>query len=837
MKWIGAVTGILIAIILLAYVLLFTPFGNGILAPIAQKKINRELPLAVAIENFSLTTDSFAFTLAVGEHNRIEAAGNYELFSQRFNAAYRLRLDDLNALEPLTRQPLYGKVHADGKAEGTPDKILINGTGDIAGGITKYAVDLTKQKLSAVKLQMRAAKLSHMLEMVGKSPYTAADIALDIDISRFDSQIPEGIVLLKLTDGHIDTQRFKDDFNLTLPSTDYTFDALARLDGKTADYTATFDSVLAHLSCKGTLEPQSMAVDLSYNISAGELALFKPLTNSPLRGPLSANGTVKGDKKKMSIIGSSDIAASRTTYDVLLGAFKPQHVLAKISGAKLSKLLYMAGESPYATGDLDADITLDSLDVNDLKGHADISISKGRLVPATFKDNYGLNLPKTVFSYDLNARLEGKEIGFTTLFASNLATLAANGEVTPERLGMDLRYNMDIEQLELLMPLTDLPLRGPLTLSGTAKGDQKSLLLKGKSDLAGSRTAFSMDLVDLKPQNIKADIKGLQLGDALYMAGEPRYANGVLDIEADITGSLKGTIATVMTADGHLDPKVIEKAFGLKAMPRTTFRLNAVSTLDGDSIDTKADITSSLADLALKRAKYDIKKAILTSDYTLSIPDLERLYFLTERHLKGTLKVTGDLSKSKDLNLTAHSGTLGGTIDATVRNDDIHCDFKGVNTLQMLNMLLYPPVFASALDGTLDYNTQTQKGVFNATLREGAFTQNGMLDLLKKLARIDLYKESFGAVLKSTLDKERIVSDLDMRSRKSSIAGKGIMLNTKTQQVDAKLDIIANNHPIGVVLKGNIHDPGIKIDTKELIKEEAGKAVEKELNRLLKKLF
>lgn len=840
MKWIGAVAGILLTVAAALYVLLFTPFGNGIVMPVIQKKIDRALPLEATLETFSLTSDTFALTLVLGHDNRIEAVGNYDLFSRRFNAGYRVRLNDLAALRPLTQQALYGKFHAQGKAEGTPDELHISGVGDLAGGTTKYALDLTALQLTAVKAQMRDTKFAALLALAGKKPYASADISLDLDLKGIDPKALDGDVLLTLSGGHVDTALMKSDFNLSLPPADFTLEALAKLKGTKIGYTATFDSTLARIASKGDIAPQTLEADLSYEINAKELALFRPLTNAPLRGPFMTAGTVKGNEKKMHIVGSSDIAESRTSYDISLASFQPQRVVAKVTGAKVEKLLYMGGEPRYATGSLDADVMLESLDFDNLKGHADISVSKGRLLSETFKKVYGLTLPKTVFGYDLNARLEGKEVGFTTLFSSNLATLGANGSIMPKNMGTDLRYHVDIERLELLKPLTDLPLRGPLALSGTAKGDEKSLLLKGKSDLAKSRTTFSVQFADLAPQGIKAAVKGLQLGEALYMAGEPHYADGVLDIDADITGTaagaFKGTVRSSLSK-GVLDAKVVAKAFALNPMPRTTFSAKSLSTLEGKVVDTQADIVSSVAKLTVKKARYDLDKALLTSDYTAEIPDLDKLFFLTERHLKGALTVTGTLTKGTDLNLTAHSETLGGTLDATVHNDDVHADLKGIKTLEALDMLLYPAVFASSLDGTLDYNTKRQKGLFNATLGEGRFTQNTMLDLLKQLARFDLYKESFTATLKSAINKERILSDLDMRSRKSSITGKGIALNTKTQQVDAKLDVVANTHRVGVTLKGNVHKPSVKVDAKDVIKKEAEKAVEKELNRLLKKLF
>ena len=76
-----------------------------------------------------------------------------------------------------------------------------------------------------------------------------------------------------------------------------------------------------------------------------------------------------------------------------------------------------------------------------------------------------------------------------------------------------------------------------------------------------------------------------------------------------------------------------------------------------------------------------------------------------------------------------------------------------------------------------------------------------------------------------------------MRANKSSISGKNIYLNSKTQQIDAKLDIVANNNPIGVTVKGDVNSPKVNVDAEKLLEQKAKKAVDKELNKLFRKLF
>ena len=76
-----------------------------------------------------------------------------------------------------------------------------------------------------------------------------------------------------------------------------------------------------------------------------------------------------------------------------------------------------------------------------------------------------------------------------------------------------------------------------------------------------------------------------------------------------------------------------------------------------------------------------------------------------------------------------------------------------------------------------------------------------------------------------------------MRSNKASISGKNIRLNSKTQQIDANLDVVVNNNPVGVEIKGNVNKPDVKVDVSKLIRKEVEKAIEKEVQKQLDNLF
>ncbi|MEA1918558.1 MAG: hypothetical protein U9N52_01855 [Campylobacterota bacterium] len=841
MKWLYGILTLLVLIVALVYTLAFTSIGNGILAPIVEKKINESLHVKSKLETFELDSSAFNIILALTPKNKITVVGNYGLFSQSFNISYRLRLNNLEALKPLTKERLYGKFHTEGTVIGDLAKIDIKGSSDIASSQTRYDVTLTDFNPSSIKAIINGAKTEELLALVGKAPYAISTLHVNADMSSVDPQNLQGDLNIALKDGHIDAALMQRDFNLTLPKTRFTLTQKAELRGQDINYNTLFESNLAKILSSGVVSPQPLKTDLSYEINFEELALLQPITNAPLRGPFSTKGSVKGDEALMKVLGSSDIAQSKTAYDIELKALKPSKVLATIKDAKLEKLLYMGGQNAYATAMLNADVKLENLDPKNLQGIAKLSLKEGQINPKLMKRDFNVTLPQTAFVFESSTQLKGKDVAYDIFLNSNLAEIRSQGELQPETMAMDLNYQLNIEMLELLKPITNAPLRGAFNLKGTAKGDKKSLHVKGSSDVANSDTRFKAELIEFKPKTLNATIKNLKLAKLLYMLEQPHYLQeGILNTTVAIKDAsseqLDGTVSTRITK-GLIDAKATAKAFEFKPMPRITFDAQTDSVLKGTTVTTKLDVNSNIMTIDVASATFDLKDSSIKSDYVMKLLDLSKLYFVTEQEMIGDIAFNGEFKKDKDLDFTAHSKTLDGTIDAHLHNDDFTAELKNLQTLKALHMVLYPEIFKSSLNGTLKYNLALKKGSLDSKLSNGQFTQNEMGDLLKQYAQYDLYAERFETTLKSDITSKRIISNVMMKGGTVSISDKKMLLAVKSKQIKSDLNVVINNNPVTIKLRGNVKKPDVKIDANELIQREAGKAIEKELGNLLKGLF
>ncbi len=665
MKWLIAIVSTLLLIFILLFALLFTPPGNSIVGGIVESKLNAKLPLKTTLETFELSYDALHVELLLTPNNRISVVGNFNLFSQAFNMAYRLKLENLKALEPLSKQKLYGVFRTE--------------------------------------------------------------------------------------------------------------------------------------------------------------------------------GTVTGDLKTTRIQGNSDVAESNTTYHMVLNDFNPQSIIATIDGAKTEQLLAMVGKAPYALSRLHVKANMRSIDPANLDGDMAITLSDGRIDTALMQRDFNVTLPQTTLALDSKALLKSSTVDYNLKLTSNLAKIISKGTIEPKTLGMDLAYALDIAKLELFKPLTNAPLRGAVRLSGDVKGNKAKLLVRAQSDVAASDTTINAELHEFKPYAIKGEIRKLSLEKLLHMLEQPHYlSSGLLSAKIDIPdareGNLKGDI-TSFISDGRVDTGTMQTELGFINMPKTVFTTKTHSQFAQSLIDTRVDVDSNLADLSIAHARFDMKDATLKSDYNATLHDLSKLRFVTKQPLRGTLTCNGDIIKDQALKATFHSATLGGTIDATLNDNDFNAHLVQLETLKILHMLYYPEVFASTLKGTLHYDLAQKKGALDSVMHKGRFTQNQMGDLLKKYAKYDLYQERFETTLNSTIAPKQIDSNLSMRGGSITINDPKMRLLTEKQSIRSDLNIVANNNPLIVKLRGNVKAPNVSVDASKLIQREAGKVINKEVGNLLNSLF
>ncbi|MCK4874576.1 MAG: hypothetical protein KAS26_01905, partial [Sulfurimonas sp.] len=562
---------------------------------------------------------------------------------------------------------------------------------------------------------------------------------------------------------------------------------------------------------KGNYSPFSQAFDIAYRVKLNNLESLKKLVGSPLQGKFHTDGKVKGDMKYMEVDGKSDVGQSDTTYHVELTDLNPTSIIAKVKDAKLSSLLYLGAQSQYASADINLDVNFKNIKPHLLDGDIVLKTKNGKINSILMKKDFNVTIPKTTFLMTLDATLKGDDVVYKYAFNSNLANITSSGDVTPEPLKVDINYQQSFKELALLQPITGMPLRGSFYTKGTLKGSKENMKVDGSSDVANSKTTYNITLADFEPKRIKAKIRDMKLQNVFYMVNQPRYTDGIFSMDVDIKDARGGKLDGIVTSNikkGLLNSKYLTKQYEFKSpMPRTTFNSTTTTVLNGNTIDTKVDFNSNIVNLDIKQARFNMNDSSIKSDYLAKIPNLDKLFFATGRHMKGAITANGELSKAKDLDLTVHTKVAGGNIDAKLHNDDFSADLKSVGTKGLLHMLIYPEIFQASLNAKLDYNLAQSKGVFSGHVTDGNFVKNKTFDLVKQYTKFDMYRESFNGDIGANINKENILASLDLRSKQASVKTKDTKINSKTQKIDSDITIQAKKNTISANIKGNINSP------------------------------
>jgi len=308
MKWFGIVLSLLLVLFALIYTLLFTPFGNGLLKPVIEGRLNAALQTEAVVEQFTLDTSHFDLRIALTPSNIVTASGSYSLFSRSVDALYRVAFEKMNELEPLLQRESRGQIHINGSVKGDAEAMKITGESDIASSATRYDVTLNAFNPAEVRASIKNAKLDELLALAGEKAYADASVSLQTAIKGIDVQDLDGTINLIVKNGRVDRAVMREDFNVTLPKTAFDAKVVSRLKGKTVDYSAAVNSNLLTLDSKGSVVVEPLGMDLVYALDVRELALLRPLIGAPLSGSFATRGSVKGDEAALKITGMSDIA-------------------------------------------------------------------------------------------------------------------------------------------------------------------------------------------------------------------------------------------------------------------------------------------------------------------------------------------------------------------------------------------------------------------------------------------------------------------------------------------------------------------------------------------------
>ncbi len=574
-------------------------------------------------------------------------------------------------------------------------------------------------------------------------------------------------------------------------------------------------------------------IDAKYDVNIKELSSFGKLVQAPLKGTFTTQGSVKGKFDDMLIKGVANVAKGDIAYDLNIAGENINNINFTVVDLDLSTLLGMVGQPQYIQGLLQSRGKISSQNLENVDFIA--NVTNGKINTNVVQKAFKISIPQSQFKLNSKANIANKVGDYIVDIDSSLAKIKSDGKLDMNSMGVDAKYDLLVQSLAMLEPIIGTKFNGAFATNGTVKGDQKQMKIDGASNIASSNTTYHVNLKDSAPQSINAMIKNAQLDQLLYTLNQPKYAKGNLTVDAKISSlnDLKGTVITTIN-NGLLNPTVVKKEFDIALPNNSTFNSKINTSLNKNLVTSDLKFNSFVANLVTKKTTFQIDTAKLNTDYTLDIPNLAELYFLTNQKMQGDIKVTGDVTFDKKLLATFNSKKFGGTLDGKIDDNKLTVDIKDFQTLPLLDMMYYPQVFKSSLNANLNYDIATKKGLSKVDMANGKFLTNEAMTMLKNLTSYDLTLEVYKvANLTTNIDDNILKNDLFMESEKSTIKSKKFIVDTKKSSVDADINITYRKYDLGIKLDGPLQGPKVSVDPGDVLKQKANKEINKLIDKKL----
>lgn len=534
LKWSA---GIVVGLLLLVYVLVFSPIGNFIFKPVVQSQIDKYSPVPLTLSTFSVGLTGLEIVIKNEPKLEITLKGDYNLFTLNIDTALNVNASDISLFDEVAGMPLSGAFVLEASAKGKVFGALsAEAHSNIAKSKTDIKVEL--QNLNPLKIYADIAhlELAEVLAMIGQKPYVEGVLSLDADIVGNENMEFSGKNILEIKQGDFSQRLIAKDFGIQVPKTTFTIHQESIFDKKDIKQDFVFDSNVGKIKLSSTSNIESFDTKGVYSIVLSDISAFTPLLGMKVRGALRTEGSIEGGLENILIAGKTDIADSASTYSASIVKSALAKVKFDTQNLRIEKLLYMIYQPQYISASVGGKAEAWDFDKG-ISTQANFSL-KGVTSNPVIKKEFDLDMPNTPFSANLNARLD-KGVGNANLiFDSNLARLnVPNIAIDLHKGAYSSPYSAILPDLKKLKFATKIELVGKFEANGDFALSENLKATFHTKSLGGNVDA------ELNGDNFNAKIKEVDLDSVLSMAQIQKVFSS--KVNGDLvynTASEKGTL-------------------------------------------------------------------------------------------------------------------------------------------------------------------------------------------------------------------------------------------------------------------------------------------------------
>ena len=576
----------------------------------AQNDFGISLPANFAL---SLNSDIKLLGKQVAATTRVKSAlanlsaknTSYNFENGEITSDFNVDIANLAALEPIIKQKLNGSIKVAGNtkiANGAMEFLdaKINGLGG------EILASLKDNELNA---NIKNLKLAQALSLAGLAPLANSDISGTAKITNLnDTKKIKGSANLTLSSGVLNHKQMNALLGSDL-SSDVSFNAQNKLE--IASGTLNFDSVLnspviENLGAKGsyTLANGDAKIDL-----AGKIADLGAIFGSGAKSPANIKANV-GLKAGELSDGDIDI---KGFGGQILAKVKGKALNANIKNIKAEQVLAMTTFGSLFNGEVNAELSLDGLNLQNLNGRGELSVKNGVFNAAAMSKLLETEFPENVkFSLNFKPTFTNSVAYFSSNFASDIANISKfDGSYNLQKNALDAAYSANVSDLSKLSFLTGVALYTPLNVSGKIASTNQAINASANSDIFGSNTDITF-----KSGVLNANMKNAKIEQILKALGYEQFYIGSTNMTfnyntASKLGEFNANILNAHLAKTGLT-ELISSVLGGRDITTEVYENGVVKgTIKGDIITFDANMHSKRSDINVKQASINTKSKAL----------------------------------------------------------------------------------------------------------------------------------------------------------------------------------------------------------------------------------
>ena len=576
----------------------------------AQNDFGISLPANFAL---SLNSDIKLLGKQVAATTRVKSAlanlsaknTSYNFENGEITSDFNVDIANLAALEPIIKQKLNGSIKVAGntKIANGAMKFLdakINGLGG------EILASLKDNELNA---NIKNLKLAQALSLAGLAPLANSDISGTAKITNLnDTKKIKGSANLTLSNGVLNHKQMNALLGSDL-SSDVSFNVQNKLE--IASGTLNFDSVLnspviENLGAKGsyTLANGDAKIDL-----AGKIADLGAIFGSGAKSPVNIKANV-GLKAGELSDGDIDI---KGFGGEILAKVKGKALNANIKNIKAEQVLAMTTFGSLFNGEVNAELSLDGLNLQNLNGRGELSVKNGVFNAAAMSKLLETEFPENVkFSLNFKPTFTNSVAYFSSNFASDIANISKfDGSYNLQKNALDAAYSANVSDLSKLSFLTGVALYTPLNVSGKIASTNQAINASANSDIFGSNTDITF-----KSGVLNANMKNAKIEQILKALGYEQFYIGSTNMTFDYNTASKLGEFNANILNAHLAKtgltELISSVLGGRDITTEVYENGVVKgTIKGDIITFDANMHSKRSDINVKQASINTKSKAL----------------------------------------------------------------------------------------------------------------------------------------------------------------------------------------------------------------------------------